>query len=994
MRPLFALSLVVAAATSASGQTYTMQTVAGGALPVNIPGPSASLGTVNGVAVDTAGNAFIVVGNYHVVLRVDGASGIVTLAAGNGIPGYGGDNGPAASAELNYPQGVAVDASGNLYIADSYNNRIRKVSGGVITTVAGDGNFGYNGDGMTPASAWLNGPNGLTVDSAGNIFIADTGNGRIRKVAGGSIATVAGNGSFGYNGDNIAATSAELTSPSGVAVDSAGTLYIADLGNHRVRKVSAGIITTVAGTGTSGYNGDNIPAVSAELDAPWGVALDASGNLYIADTDNNRIRKVAGGLITTVAGDAGFAYAGDNVAATSTSLYAPFGVALDASGNLYIADTVNYRLRKVSGGTITTLAGGGTPVGQNGPAINAQLESPLGIAVDPSGNLYIADTVASRVFEVSGGVIGVAAGNGINGFGGDGGPPTSAYLASPMGVAVSSAGQLYIADFVNECVREVSGGVIATVAGNGTIQDSGDNGSAVNAGLGGPVGGAVDSSGNLYIVDNSASTIREVSNGIITTVAGNGTRGYGGDGGPATHAELYTPWGVAVDSSGNIYIADTYNDRIRKVSNGVIATVAGAGVEGYNGDGGPATSALLSQPAGVAVDPSGNLYIADSGNGRVRKVSGGVIATIAGPGTNQCSGPTSVAASGIALDLQGDVYVSDGNSHRVCMLVPSGPSCAYAVNPLAFTSDSSGGNFTANIQTTSGCQWAVQGLPDWITLSSNPVSSGPGTVALAVAPGAGGGRAAAVSIAGLSVQVTQTGTGPSPALNPGGVVNAASYAYPIAPGSIAAAFGDLLVTSMSTDGSSPLLTSLSGLSLQFGDATEAPLFFASTGQVNFQVPWELAGQTQTTIAAAFNGQIGAAQTLSLAPFAPGIFSMSSQGNGQGAILDASYHLVDSSNPAAAGSTVQIFCTGLGAVTNQPPTGSPAGDTPLSETAITPTVTIGGAPAQVTFSGLAPGYAGLYQVNVQVPAGLAAANAAPVAISGAGVTSNTVTMALQ
>jgi uncharacterized protein (TIGR03437 family) len=457
---------------------------------------------------------------------------------------------------------------------------------------------------------------------------------------------------------------------------------------------------------------------------------------------------------------------------------------------------------------------------------------------------------------------------------------------------------------------------------------------------------------------------------------------------------LYTPWGIAVDSSGNIYIADTYNDRIRKVSNGVITTVAGTGVEGYNGDGGPATSALLSQPEGVAVDSSGNLYIADSGNGRVRKVSGGVIATIAGPGTNQCAGPTSVAPSGMALDLQGDVYVSDVNSHRVCMMVPSGPSCAYAVSPLAFTADSSGGNFTANIQTTSGCQWAVQGLPDWITLSRNAVSSGPATVTLAVAPGAGGGRAAAVSIAGLSVRVTQTGTGLSPALNPGGVVNAASYAYPIAPGSIAAAFGDLLVASASTGGSSPLLTSLSGLSLQFGDATEAPLFFASTGQVNFQVPWELAGQTQTTIAAAFNGQIGAAQTLSLAPFAPGIFSMSSQGNGQGAILDASYHLVDSSNPATAGSSVLIFCTGLGAVTNQPPTGSPAGDTPFSETAIMPTVTIGGAPAQVTFSGLAPGYVGLYQMNVQVPAGLTATNAAPVVISGAGVTSNTVTMALQ
>ena len=964
MRVRPALSYVLAAAAGAFGQTYTITTVAGGALPVNIPGPSASLGTVNGVAVDAAGNAFIVVGGYHVVLRVDAASGMLTLAAGNGTPGYSGDNGPATSAQLNYPQAVAVDASGNLYIADTNNNRIRKVSAGVITTVAGDGNFGYNGDGMAATSAWLNGPDGLTVDSAGNIFIADTGNGRIRRVSGGAIATIAGNGTFGYNGDNIAATSAGLTSPSGVAVDSAGNLYIADLGNNRVRKVSAGIITTVAGTGTAGYNGDNVPATSAELYGPWGVALDLSGHLYIADTDNNRIRKVAGGIISTVAGDAG--------------LYAPFGMALDASGNLYIADTDNYRLLKVSGSIITTLAGGGTPVGQNGPATGAQLEYPMGLAVDPSGNLYIADLISSRVFEVSGGVIGVAAGN----------------VASPMGVAVSSSGQLYITDFINERVLEVSGGVITTVAGNGTTYDGGDNGPAASAGLGGPVDDAVDSSGNLYIVDNSSSTIREISNGIITTVAGNGTRGYGGDGGPATHAEFDNLWGVAVDSSGNLYIADTYNARIRKVSDGVITTVAGAGVEGYAGDGGPATSALLSQPLGVAVDASGNLYIADAGNSRVRKVSGGVIATIASPETTQCLGPTIVGPDGIALDSEGDVYFSAPGSHRVCMMAPSGPSCAYVVTPSSFSVDSAGGGFTANIQTTSGCAWAVQGLPDWISLSGNPVSAGPATLKLAVAPGTGVARGAAVSIAGLSVQVTQTGNGPSPTLNAGGVVNAASYTGLVAPGSIAAAFGDLLVASALIDGSSPLLTSLSGLSLQFGDATEAPLFFASTAQVNFQVPWELAGQSQTTIGAALNGQIGAARTLSLAPFAPGIFSMNAQGNGQGAILDTSYHLVDAANPAAAGNTVQIFCTGLGAVTNQPPTGSPAGDTPFSETAIMPTVTIGGAPAQVTFSGLAPGYVGLYQVNVQVPAGLAAATAAPVVISGAGVTSNTVTMAVE
>lgn len=181
-------------------------------------------------------------------------------------------------------------------------------------------------------------------------------------------------------------------------------------------------------------------------------------------------------------------------------------------------------------------------------------------------------------------------------------------------------------------------------------------------------------------------------------------------------------------------------------------------------------------------------------------------------------------------------------------------------------------------------------------------------------------------------------------------------------------------------GGSPLLTSLGGLSLQFGDSALAPLFFASTGQVNFQVPWELAGQTQTTIAATLNSQSSALQTLNLAPLAPGIFSMNSQGSGQGAILDASYHLVDSSNPAAAGDTIEIFCTGLGPVTNQPATGSPASGTSVSWTSVTPTVTIGGAPALVTFSGLAPGYVGLYQVNAQVPAGLAINNEVPVAIS--------------
>jgi uncharacterized protein (TIGR03437 family) len=236
------------------------------------------------------------------------------------------------------------------------------------------------------------------------------------------------------------------------------------------------------------------------------------------------------------------------------------------------------------------------------------------------------------------------------------------------------------------------------------------------------------------------------------------------------------------------------------------------------------------------------------------------------------------------------------------------------------------------------------------------------------------------------------GNGLLPAINSGGVVNAASYTAPVAPGSIASAFGDFLLPSPLSTTQSPLPTELSDLSLRFGDAALSPLFFVSGRQVNFQVPWEVAGST--TLTATVNGQTGAPQAVALAPFAPAVFSTNSQGSGQGAILDASNHLVNASNPATSGSTVQIFCTGLGAVTNQPPTGSPAPLASLVRTLTTPTATIGGLPANVSFAGLAPGYVGLYQVNAQVPAGLAANNAAPVVLYIGGATSNTVTMAVQ
>ncbi len=338
----------------------------------------------------------------------------------------------------------------------------------------------------------------------------------------GIITTVAGTGWYGYSGDGGAATAARLRQPYGVAVDAAGNLYIADEFNHRIRKVdTGGAISTVAGSGTEGYSGDGGLATATQLNTPTGVAVDAAGNLYIADQNNQRIRKVdTGGAITTVAGTGGYGYSGDGVAATAAQLYGPYGVAVDAAGNLHIADTLNNRIRKVdTGGVITTVAGSGTKGGTAATA--AQLRHPRGVAVDAAGNLYIADTLNQRIRKVdTGGAITTVAGTGTSGYSGDGGAATAAQLYKPSGVAVDAAGNLYIADFRNNRIRKVdTGGAISTVAGTGESGDGGDGGAATAAQLTWPQGVAVDSTGNLYIADTSNRRIRKVLPPVRVTLA-------------------------------------------------------------------------------------------------------------------------------------------------------------------------------------------------------------------------------------------------------------------------------------------------------------------------------------------------------------------------------------------------------------------------------------------------------------------------------------------
>jgi Putative Ig domain/NHL repeat len=716
------------------------------------PATSAKLYNPYGTAVDSSGNVYIADTQNDRIREVAASTGIITTVAGNGTVGYSGDNGPATSAAIDYPFAVAVDSSGNIYIADSFNNRIREVvkATGNITTIAGNGTAGFTGDGGAATSAEINMPEGVAVDSSGNVFFSDEGNQRIREIvkATGTITTVAGNGTWGYNGDGELATSAELFYPKNVAVDPSGNIYIADWYNNRIREVvkSTGDIATVAGTGTGSYNGDGIAATSAMVNHPNGVAVDSSGNIYIGDTYNSRIREVnkATGIITTIAGNGTAGYSGDGGPPTSAKLYDPYGVALDSSNNIYIADSFNYRIREVlsyAPPTLGSLSSTAWTVNQtsyigvvavsNGTAPYSNLTAtglPAGLTASLSGstitlsgtptaagtfnnvNISVKDSVgttASHTYTITinatptlgslsptqgyvsawgyPGAIPISGGTGPFLVTGQANLPPG-LTATTTGTNITFTGIPTTAGTFNNVsltVRDMAGatvsgvytitivvapaGSIITFAGNGTAGYSGDGGIPIAAALNFPHGVAADSSGNIYIADAYNNRIREVvkATGNIITVAGTGAWGYSGDGGAATSAMLNGPTGVTVDSSGNIYIADAYNNRVREVvkATGNIITIAGNGTLGFWGDGGAATSAELYFPYAVAVDSSGNVFIADSSNDRIREVvkSTGTITTFAGTGTTGYSGDGGPATSAKLSQAYGVAVDSSGN---------------------------------------------------------------------------------------------------------------------------------------------------------------------------------------------------------------------------------------------------------------------------------------------------------------------------------------------
>ena len=806
------------------------------------------------VQIDAANNIYIVDRPNSRIRKIN-TSGIITTVAGTGTPGFSGDGGAATAATMDNPNSMVLDKFGNMYISDGPNNVIRKVSAatGIITTIAGTGGAGSYGNGVPATTATFNNPYGIAVDTAGNVYIGDSYNNLVRKInASGIITTIAGTGAVGFSGDGGPATAAKLSWPTDIAVDYAGNIFIADGDNNRIRVINTtGIISTVVGSGavgtspgvlTGSFSGDGGPATNATINLPFRIQLDhATSNLYIADDGNNRIRVVnAAGIISTLAGNGTGGFFGDLGPATAAEMSQPAGVALDNLGNFYIADWGTDRIRKVtkpiiitptagpavlcagttatltatpaegtwtsastgiatigsstgivtgiSGGTalisysihstcgtslattiitvnpapfagtitasitvvgvgstipltdavtggvwssgspsiatvntvgivtgvavgtalisytvtnscgtsvatdlvtvelinscspiITTIAGIGIAgrTGDGGPATAAEISYPDGLALF-GNNLYIGNVYTNcvRKIDLSTGIITTFAGTGVSGYSGNGGPATAATLTTPYGVSVDTAGNVYICDEGNDAVRKVNtSGIITTVAGTGYFGYGGDGGPATAATISDLNGVAPDRLGNLYIADQANYCVRKVnSSGIITNVAGIPlSSGYGGDGGPATAALFQSIPGVDVDTAGNIYVDDLYNHRLRKINPaGVITTIAGTGVSGYSGDGGPATAAKIYGTVQTYMDRWGNIFFGDTYNNVIREITtAGIIYTIAGSGSTGFSGdgglPTLARIGGgeVVGDRNGHLYICDYSNQRI-----------------------------------------------------------------------------------------------------------------------------------------------------------------------------------------------------------------------------------------------------------------------------------------------------------------------------------------
>ena len=537
-----------------------------------------------------------------------------------GMPGgRGNTDGAGSAARFFGPSGVAVDGNGNIYVADSYNNIIRKIApGGVVSSLAGSAGQSGSSDGTGSAARFWR-PSGVAVDGIGNIYVADSANNTIRKITpAGVVSTLAG--SAGQSGSSEGTGSAaRFSNPTGVAVDGSGNVYVADKGNNKIRKVTpAGEVSTLAGNGLTGSS-DGLGS-SATFYQPAGVAVDSSGNVYVAELVNQTIRRITpAGLVSTLAGSASQIGSSDGTG-SAARFWQPAGVAVDGSGTIYVAESGNNTIRKITpGGAVSTLAGSALQIGSNdGTGSAARFYGPSAVAVDGSGNMYVADNSNNTIRKITAaGVVNTLAGIASQPGSSDG-TGAAASFNYPHGVAVDGNGNVYVADNYNSTIRKVTpAGLVSTLAGS-TGQGGNVDGIGSTARFSGPSGVAVDGSGNVYVAQSSSlSTIRKITPaGVVSTLAGNAFTG--SNDGTGSAASFRFPMGVAVDGSGNVYVADNGNNKIRKITPaGVVSTIGGTALIAGGADGNGA-AAVFCEPYGITVSPTGALlYVSDRSNNSI-----------------------------------------------------------------------------------------------------------------------------------------------------------------------------------------------------------------------------------------------------------------------------------------------------------------------------------------------------------------------------------------
>jgi len=969
------------------------------------PALEAFLSTPQSATLDAAGNLFIADTNNGRIRRVDAQTGVITTVAGRGYPDGVfslGDGGPALEAVIAVPIDVKVDRAGAIYISER--SRIRKVTpDGRIDTLAGTGDPGYSGDGGPAKEAKISYVTFLAIDPDGNLLIADRDNHRIRKIdqATGIITTIAGDGTPGSAGDGGPAVAARLTSPYAIAIDAAGDLYFTD--GARIRRVasSSGIISTVAGNGALDPIEDNVPALSSPIGVPSGLAIDSAGRIFFSSF--GLIRRIgADGRVRTIAGRPNYGGQEDNIPAIQSQVGSPL-LEIDGAGDIIFADSASSRIRKLfplrlangapvvtidspsSTGSFTTtervISMSGT-ASSNGTVARVWFHSDRGFRWTVSGtnNWRITDlplkpglnrititaedpvgTSGSAVINITYNpdlVIRRIAGDRLGRFGPavDGGPATLAMLRSPRDVAIDTAGHVYIADTYNNRIRKVSpDGLITTFAGTGQLGSGSDGIQATRSDLSLPDSVACDAVGNVYIADTGNHRIRRVApNGIMTTIAGTGIDDFRGDGGPATAARLSRPRGLTFDDIGNLLVADSGNNRIRRIDmrTGIITTVAGSGTKGFGGDGGPALEASLDLPVDVAVDRGGNLFIVDRANKRIRKVdTQGIMTTFVidelGFGKEGDFYSPLITFNGITSDPEGNLYVSSQANNQIRKFAPDGSSTMYAGLELSITgyySTGDGGGATGHsIGSPSGLAFGRAGSLFVVDTSANSV--------MMISP----------------YRSVET-------------ISSASYLGPeVGTESIVSAFGTNLATGTQSASSVPLPITLAGTTVRVRDnegiERNAPLFFVSPFQINYQIPPGSAlGPALVTITNS-SGEVHTG-LVQIAGSAPGLFSANATGAGlaAGVVLrigsggaqnyepiaqfDAAQNRFKSVPIDLSDPTDQVFLLLFGTgVRNRNP-----------QAAVS--VMTGGTEAEVLYAGPQSDFVGLDQINIRLPRTLA------------------------